>query len=62
LLPKAMLGSVWPKTRVRSHPLPDGEGLVETVFIRHRESYTSSALRSFLELSRPAREQLGAAE
>jgi len=32
------------------------------VFIRHRESYTSSALRSFLELSRPARGQLGAAE
>jgi DNA-binding transcriptional LysR family regulator len=62
LLPKAMLGSVWPKTRVRSHSLPDGEGLVETVFIRHRESYTSSALRSFLDVSRPMRRQLGAAE
>jgi hypothetical protein len=35
---------------------------VETVFIRHRESYTASALRSFLDLSRPARGQLGAAE
>jgi len=62
MLPKAMLGSVWPKMRVRSHPLPDGEGLVETVFIRHRESYAASALRSFLDLSRPARGQLGAAE
>jgi DNA-binding transcriptional LysR family regulator len=53
LLPKAMLGPVWPHHRARSHPLPEGDGTVETVFIRHREAYASSALRAFLDHARP---------
>jgi hypothetical protein len=33
--------------------LPDDEGWVDTVFIRHREAYDSSALRAFLDIARP---------
>jgi LysR family transcriptional regulator, cell division regulator len=53
LLPRALLGSVWQHGRVRIHPLPDSEGWVDTVFIRHREAYVSSALRAFLDIARP---------
>jgi DNA-binding transcriptional LysR family regulator len=53
LLPRALLGSVWQHGRVRIHPLPDDEGWVDTVFIRHREAYASSALRAFLDIARP---------
>jgi hypothetical protein len=34
--------------------LPNDEGQVETVFIRHREAFTSSALRAFMDMARPA--------
>lgn len=54
LLPTALLGSVWEKGRVRAHPLPDSEKWVDTVFIRHRETYASSSLHAFLEIARPA--------
>jgi DNA-binding transcriptional LysR family regulator len=62
LLPKALLGSVWPRHRVRSHPLRDGEGSVETVFIRHREAYASRALSAFLDHVRPHVTRIAAAE
>jgi len=72
LLPRALLGSVWQHGRVRVHALPAGEGDVETVFIRHREAFTSSALRAFLdsdrqeldrpELDRPVLARAAAAE
>ena len=54
LLPRALLGSVWKEGRVRVHTLPDREKWVETVFVRHREAYASSALRAFLDIARPA--------
>jgi DNA-binding transcriptional LysR family regulator len=54
LLPRALLGSVWERGRFRIHPLPNDEGQVETVFIRHREAFTSSALRAFMDMARPA--------
>lgn len=54
LLPSGLLGSVWKPGRVRMHPLPDHEKWVDTVFIRHREAYASSALRAFLDIARPA--------
>ena len=54
LLPRALLGSVWERGRLRVHPLPGDEGQVDTVFIRHREAQASSALRAFMELVRPA--------
>jgi DNA-binding transcriptional LysR family regulator len=62
LLPRALLGPVWERGRVRVHPLPDGEGQVETVFIRHREAFVSSALRAFLDFDRPTPASVAAAE
>ena len=62
LLPRSLLGSVWERGRVRVHTLPNGDGWVETVFIRHREAFASSALRAFLDLSRPALARVAAAE
>lgn len=62
LLPKALIGSVWQQGRVAIHPLPRGEGIIETVFIRHRDAYASSALRAFLDLARPAMANIMAAE
>jgi DNA-binding transcriptional LysR family regulator len=52
LLPRALIGSVWEAGRVRVHPLPNNAGWVETVFVRHREAYASSALSAFLNFSR----------
>jgi hypothetical protein len=49
-----LLGSVWERGRLRVHPLPNDEGQVETVFIRHREAFASSALRAFMDVARPA--------
>lgn len=53
LLPEALIGPVWRRGRLRVHHLPPGEGEVETVFIRHRDAYASSALRAFLDYARP---------
>jgi DNA-binding transcriptional LysR family regulator len=62
LLPKALLGSVWDHRRVGTHTLPNAEKWVDTVFIRHREAYASSALRAFLDLAKPATARAAAAE
>ena len=62
LLPRALLGSVWERSRVRIHPLAEGEMWVDTVFIRHREAYASSALGAFLDIARPALASAVAAE
>lgn len=62
LLPKALLGSVWDHKRVGMHTLPNAEKWVDTVFIRHREAYASSALRAFLDLAKPATARAAAAE
>lgn len=62
LLPKALLGSVWDRRRVGIHTLPNAEKWVDTVFIRHREAYASSALRAFLDLAKPDTARATAAE
>jgi DNA-binding transcriptional LysR family regulator len=62
LLPRALIGSVWGHGRVGVHALPDSEKWVETVFIRHREAFVSSALSAFLDLARPAPARVAAAE
>ena len=62
LLPKALLGSVWDHKRVAMHTLPNTEKWVDTVFIRHREAYASSALRAFLDLAKPDTARVAAAE
>ena len=53
LLPQALIGPVWRHGQVRAHRLPPGEGDVETLFIRHRDAYVSSAMRAFLDCARP---------
>jgi DNA-binding transcriptional LysR family regulator len=62
LLPRALLGSVWKRGRIGVHALPDNEKWVETVFIRHREAFVSSALRAFLDLARPVLARIAAVE
>jgi LysR family transcriptional regulator, cell division regulator len=62
LLPRALIGSVWERGRVHVHPLPNDEGQVETIFIRHRDAFASSALHAFLDLARPTLATATAAE
>jgi LysR family transcriptional regulator, cell division regulator len=62
LLPKALIGRTWREGRVAIHALPHGEGRVETVFVRRRDGLTTSALRAFLDLARPALARALAAE
>ncbi|MCK6453957.1 MAG: LysR substrate-binding domain-containing protein [Alphaproteobacteria bacterium] len=52
LLPRALIGPVWGKGRVRVHQLPAKEGRVATLFVRRRDAFVSSALDAFLELAR----------
>ncbi len=53
LLPRALAGRVWEEGRVAVHRLPGREGRVETVFIRRRDGFVSSALDAFLRKARP---------
>lgn len=52
LLPTSLIGTVWSRDRVATHRLPDGAGRVETVFIRHRDAFATSALRAFVDMAR----------
>jgi DNA-binding transcriptional LysR family regulator len=52
LLPKSLIGPVWSDGRVAVHELPPSEALAETVFIRRRDAFVSSALAAFLKLAR----------
>lgn len=49
LLPEASVASAKRAGAIATHPLLDGEGLVQTVFIRRRDQFVSSALTRFLE-------------
>ena len=62
LLPRSLVGQVWKEGRVAVHPLLQGEGRVETVFIRHHDAYATAALRAFLALVRPVLAGAEAAE
>lgn len=62
LLPLALAEGAWREGRVGVHSLPSEEAWVETVFVRRRDAYTSSALAAFLDLMRPASTQTLAAE
>jgi DNA-binding transcriptional LysR family regulator len=48
LLPRALIGPVWREGPVAMHALPPRDGVVETVFVRRRDGYVSSALAAFL--------------
>ena len=54
LLPEALVGPVWRDERVAVHPLPNDYGHVDTLFIRRRDSFQSSALKALLALVSPA--------
>jgi LysR family transcriptional regulator, cell division regulator len=62
LLPKALIGPVWQDGRVRLHELPPDDARVDTLFIRRRDAYVSSALAAFLRSARPAPLRAAAAE
>ena len=62
LLSRALLGSVWTTDRVSVHSLPPAEARVETVFIRRRDAFTSSALKAFLETAKGLLEAAEAAQ
>lgn len=62
LLPKSLIGPVWRDGRVAMHQLPAAEAHVDTVFIRRRDAFVSTALATFLQLVRPARGRAEAAE
>jgi DNA-binding transcriptional LysR family regulator len=48
LLPRALIGPVFAAGRVSVHRLPRTDAIVDTVFIRRRGAFASSALRAFL--------------
>ncbi len=62
LFPRALIGSVRQSGRVSIHSLPATESQVETVFIRRRDSYLSSALAAFLRQARSSTSLADAAE
>lgn len=49
LLPRALVGGVCDAGRCRVHALPRQDAMVDTVFIRRRNGFASSALRAFLD-------------
>jgi DNA-binding transcriptional LysR family regulator len=48
LLPRALIGPVWAAGQVSLHPLPPADAKVDTVFVRRRDGFSSSALTAFL--------------
>jgi DNA-binding transcriptional LysR family regulator len=53
LLPRAMVETARRAGQVGVHVLAPEEGLVDTVFVRRRDGYVSSALLAFIEAVRP---------
>jgi DNA-binding transcriptional LysR family regulator len=53
LLPKDLVGPVLRQGRVAAHELPPKASKVETLFIRRRGGFVSSALAAFLRLTEP---------
>ncbi|MBV9859250.1 MAG: LysR family transcriptional regulator [Alphaproteobacteria bacterium] len=49
LLPRALVGPVCATGRLSVHTLPPADAMVETVFIRERGRFASSALRAFVD-------------
>ena len=51
LLPKALIGTVSRDRPVAVHALPHIEAVVDTIFIRRRDGFVSSAFAAFLQLA-----------
>ncbi|MBI3451556.1 MAG: LysR family transcriptional regulator [Rhodospirillales bacterium] len=62
LLPKSVASRAWRDGRVAIHELPAADARVDTVFIRRRDAFASSALAAFLDCARPASAHADAAE
>jgi LysR family transcriptional regulator, cell division regulator len=62
LLPRSIVAPAWRDGRVAIHALPAAEARVDTMFIRRRDAFVSSALAAFLQCARPAPARLDAAE
>ncbi len=60
LLPKGVIAAAAQEGRVALHVLPRDEAEVATVFIRRRDALISSALRAFVDCTRPAEAQAAA--
>jgi DNA-binding transcriptional LysR family regulator len=52
LLPKALVERLWKDSSVTVHDLPVDQAQVETVFVRRHDRYPTSALDTFLKMSR----------
>jgi DNA-binding transcriptional LysR family regulator len=62
LLPRGMAETARRAGQVAVHPLPPEDAFVDTVFVRPRDGYVSSALSAFIETVRPAWTVVRAAE
>ncbi len=62
LLPRSLAGPVIAEGRVALHDLPPADARVETLFIRRRDGYLSSALTAFLACARASVRRADAAE
>jgi DNA-binding transcriptional LysR family regulator len=60
LLPRSLVGTVGKAARVAVHALPPAEAMVETLFVRRRDAFVSSALSAFLAQARPAQNSAAA--
>jgi DNA-binding transcriptional LysR family regulator len=49
LLPRGVVKGMWDKCDVGVHALPRSEALVQTLFVRRRDAFSSSALIAFLD-------------
>ena len=54
LMPRGIMAPAAHQGQVALHALPAGEAWVDTLFIRHRQMYASSALSAFLASARAA--------
>ena len=54
LLPRSLVAAAVRARRVAMHELPASDARVETVFIRRRDAYVSTALAAFLDCARPS--------
>ncbi|HEX3500482.1 MAG TPA: LysR family transcriptional regulator [Stellaceae bacterium] len=52
LLPKGVVAAAWREGRVAVHELPVAESQIDTMFVRRRDAYVSSALAAFLDRAR----------
>jgi DNA-binding transcriptional LysR family regulator len=62
LLPKGIVAAAWRDGQVAVHELDPQHAEVQTVFIRRKDAYVSSALMAFLQTVRPNAELHVAAE